>query len=213
MAKPYQTLVDTLNILERDQVAFESELGTELQGLNHEELVKLGAEMIKALRAFVDMGIVFAEQQQHGLLPKLTQALEEYELLLNPPKILGGICPCLKPARFGPEYDRKFALVKAQALASAFMARSVVIEGKGEKLNMDSMRFSDYSNKMNNLFNTLSSISTKGNDATRENARNELLAALELVNRFMKSYEEETEGFRAESKRRLASVTELLTSR
>jgi hypothetical protein len=41
----------------------------------------------------------------------------------------------------------------------------------------------------------------------------ELLAALEMINRFLKQYEEETEGFRTESKRRLASMNELLNSR
>jgi hypothetical protein len=119
----------------------------------------------------------------------------------------------LKPARSGPEYDKRFFLVRAQVDVAVFMARAVVIEGVAEKLNIESVRYSEYSAKMNNLFNSLSIISTRGNDAAREEARGELLAALEMISRFLKSYEEETEGFRTESKRRLASMNELLNSR
>lgn len=75
---------------------------------------------------------------------------------------------------------------------------------------MDSMRYADYANKMTVVFNTLSAINTKGDDAARENAKNEILAALESVHKFMKSYEDETAEFRGECRRRLASTAELL---
>jgi hypothetical protein len=213
MARPFQTLMDMHTQIEHDQTLFESELGGELQGHQHEELVQEGAEMLKAIKEFINMGITFAEQQPHGFIPTLTKALEDYLSLLLPPKVCGGFCPCLKPARSGPEYDKRFFLVRAQVDVAVFMARAVVIEGVAEKLNIESVRYSEYSAKMNNLFNSLSIISTRGNDAAREEARGELLAALEMISRFLKSYEEETEGFRTESKRRLASMNELLNSR
>jgi hypothetical protein len=78
---------------------------------------------------------------------------------------------------------------------------------------MESMHYADYANRLNTLHNTLSAISTKGNDQARENARVELLAALESVDRFMKSFEPETTEFRSECNRRVASTNELLSSR
>lgn len=38
----YQIFLDVLNQLENDQSFFEAELGQELQGIRHEELVRLG---------------------------------------------------------------------------------------------------------------------------------------------------------------------------
>lgn len=209
----YQLLIDTITQAEHDQSLFESELGNELQGVQHSELVSLGNKMIKRFRIFVDMGKVFADQQQPNVLAKMLEALQDYEYLLMPPKVFGGYCPCLKPARSGPEYDKRYLIVRCKVVAGTFLAHSILIESKGEKINMDSMHFADYSNKMNSIFNNLQSIQTKGNDAARETAKNEILAALELVNRFMKSFEEETAEFKAEVRRRIASTSELLTSR
>lgn len=42
MSSSYQTLVDAVNQVEHDQSLFESQLGTELQGALHAELVLLG---------------------------------------------------------------------------------------------------------------------------------------------------------------------------
>lgn len=209
----YQLLIDAVTQAEHDQSLFQSELGNELQGAVHTELVALGGKMIKRFRAFVDMGKVFADQQQPNVLAKMLEAVQDYEYLLMPPKVFGGYCPCLKPARSGPEYDKRYLIVRCKVVAGTFLAHSILIESKGEKINMDSMHFADYSNKMNGIFNSLQSIQTRGSDAARETAKNEILAALELVNRFMKSFEEETAEFKAEVRRRLASTNELLTSR
>jgi hypothetical protein len=171
MARPFQLLVDILGQVEHDQSLFEAELGSELQGHHHEELIAAGAEMIAAVKEFVTLGVVFAEQQPHGFIPTLTRALEDYEGLLLPPKVCGGFCPCLKPARNGPEYDRKFFSTRAEVDVCIFMAKAIVIEGKAEKLNIESVKYAEYATKMNNLFNSLSIISTRGNDAAREEAR------------------------------------------
>ena len=42
MSSTYQALVDAVNQVEHDQSLFESQLGTELQGALHAELVQLG---------------------------------------------------------------------------------------------------------------------------------------------------------------------------
>ena len=46
MSSSYQTLVDAVNQVEHDQSLFESQLGTELQGALHAELVLLGKTVI-----------------------------------------------------------------------------------------------------------------------------------------------------------------------
>lgn len=209
----YQGLVDIVNQLEHDQSLFQAELGNELPGALHAELVELGDVMSRILRVFVDKGKMFSDQQQPNVLGKMIEAAHDYIALLMPAKVCGGFCPCLKPARSGPEYEKRYLMSRTKVVSATFLAHSILIENKAEKFNMDSMHFADFANKMNNIFNVLSSISTKGGDESRENARGELLNSLEMVNRFMKSFEEETNDFKAECRRRLASTNELLTSR
>ena len=209
----YQGLVEAVNQVEHDQSLFQAELGNELPGALHAELVELGSIMARILRVFVDKGKFFSDQQQPNVLGKMIEAVHDYISLLMPAKVCGGFCPCLKPARSGPEYEKRYLMSRTKVVSVTFLAHSILIENKAEKYNMDSMHFADFANKMNNIFNVLSSISTKGNDDQRENTRGELLNALEMVNRFMKSFDEETTDFKAECRRRLTSTNELLTTR
>ena len=153
--------------------------------------------MIKKIKTFIDMGKMFADSQQPDVISKMLQSIQEYVVLLMPPKVFGGFCPCLKPARFGPEYERQYLLTRSKVVAATFLVDAILIENKAEKFNMDSMHFADYANKMNSIFNILSNISTKGNEQAREQAKNELLQAFEQVNKFMKVFEEETVEFRS----------------
>lgn len=207
----YQIFLDALTQLEEDQSFFEAEVGQELQGIHHENLVRLGGKMAKKLRLFANVGQSFAESLQPDFLTKIIGTIQEYGHLIMPPKVFGGFCPCLKPARDGPEYDKRFRAILAKVVSTLFVCQAVVIENTGEKLNMDSMHFQDYANRMNTLHTTLTSISTKGNEQAREGCRIELLASVEAVNRFMRSFDTDVEEFKAESKRRLASISELLS--
>ena len=207
----YQIFLDALTQLEEDQSFFEAEVGQELQGIHHEQLVRLGGKMTKKLRLFANVGKSFAESLQPDFLVKIIETIHEYGHLIMPPKVFGGFCPCLKPARDGPEYDKKFRAVFAKVVSTLFVCQAVVIENAGEKLNMDSMHFQDYVNRMNTIQTTLGSISTRGNEHAREGCRIELLASVEAVNRFMTSFDTDTEEFKAESNRRLSSTRELLS--
>jgi hypothetical protein len=209
----FEAVSEAFTQLEHDQSLFEAELGTELQGYHHEELVQLGTEMIIRVREFIQMGKVFAEQQSPEILTNMAYAIHEYEDLLMPAKLFGGMCPCIKPARHGPDYDRQFVACRVKVVSTIFIAHAIIIENKAEKINMDSVHFADYTNKLNAIFNMLSSISTKGDDKARENAKAELMKAVEVVHRFLRSFDEETEDFRAESKRRISSINELLSVR
>lgn len=209
----YQKFLDVLTQLEEDQSLFESELGQELQGVQHENLIRLGGKMTKKLRLFAKLGQGYAESLQPDFLPKITEAIEEYEHLIMPPKVFGGFCPCLKPARDGPEYDKKFRATLAKVVSTLFVCQAVVIEDAGEKLNMDSMHFADYANRMNTLQTVLSSISTQGNEQAREGCRIELLKAVESVNRFMKSFDVDVQDFLRETERRLNFISDTLQAR
>eukprot|EP01036_Dinobryon_divergens_P030405 gene30405-39647_t len=96
----YQDFLDYLAQLQEDQSLFESELGTaELQGVQHEEIVKMGKQLLKKLRQFAKMGRSFAETLPPDFVSKLTDSIVCYRDLIMPPKVCGGYCPCLKPAR------------------------------------------------------------------------------------------------------------------
>ena len=209
----FDTFVERLTQLELDQSFYESLVGSELQGVQHEELVKLGKSMCKRLRKFADMGQSFAETLPPDFTAKLTESIEGYRDLMVPPKILGGFCPCLKPARSGPEYDKKILTVKSKMVTSLFVTQAVIVESRGEKINMDSMHYADYCNKMNKCFDQLNDVKCKGSDKALENARKKLLACLEQVEKFVGNFGDDNKEFKAEATRRIRSTQELLNSR
>lgn len=208
----YQFFLESLTQLEADQSFFESMLGTELQGVRHEDLVRLGGKMSKKARLFASKGQSFADQLQPDFIVKIIEAIQDYQILIMPPKVFGGFCPCLKPAREGPEYDKKFLASYIKVVSTIYVTQAVLLENTADQMNMDAMHFGDYANRMNTLHSTLGSISTNGNEKAREGCRIELLASVEAVNRFLKSFDTDTEEFKAESKRRLSSTNELLSS-
>jgi hypothetical protein len=209
----YQLFLESLTQLEADQSFFESKLETELQGVHHEDLVRLGGKMSKKARLFADKGQAFADQLRPDFIVKITEAIQDYQLLIMPPKaIFGGIFACLKPAREGPEYDKKFLATYSKVVSTVYITQSVLLEQTADQMNVDAIHFGDYTNRMNILHSRLSSISTNGNEKTREGCRIELLASVEAVNHFLKSFDSDTKEFKAESKRRLSSTNELLSS-
>ena len=181
----YQKFLEALAQLEEDQSLFESEIGQELNGIHHENIIVLGGKMAKKLKIFASGGRNFAEGLQPDFISKITEAIEEYEHLIMPPKVCGGFCPCLKPARDGPEYDKKFRATMAKMVSTLFVCQAVVIEHRGEKINMDSMHFAEYANRMNTVHSHLCAISTTGNEQAREGCRVELLASADSISKFM----------------------------
>jgi hypothetical protein len=127
--------------------------------------------MCKKIRSFANAGQTFADSLQPDFLAKIIDSIQDYSNLIMPPKVFGGFCPCLKPAREGPEYDKKFQITMSKVVSTLFVCQAVLIENQGEQLNMDSMHFADYSNRMNTLHTTLGSISTKGSEQAREGCR------------------------------------------
>lgn len=216
MSGNYEVFTDKLNQLDQDQSLFESELGDNDKGVQHEELVKLGGIMLKRLHKFAEKGQTFADTLPSDFLPKLIEAIQTYQNLMMPPKVFGGLCPCLKPARSGPEYEKKFLIAKSKMVTTIFVTQAVLIEYKGEQHNMESMHFNEYVNKMNSIFTTLSDIKYQNNsDKVLENARKNLLSATDAVDRFVNYFGDSggSTEFKAEALRRIKATKDLLAAR
>ena len=204
----YQLLVEALTQLEEDQSLFEAELGHELRGPHHEQLVKLGGKMCQKARLLADLGPF--SNLQIDFLTKVTDAIREYEQLILPPKVFRGFCPCLKLARTGPEYERNFFNALSKVVSALFLCEVLLIKYHVEKLNMESMHFLDYVNKMNAIQTTLGSILIENKELATDSCRIELLASVEAVHRFLELFEIDTEGFKSESDMRISNVNDLL---
>ncbi len=212
----YQLFLDALSQLEQDQSLYEADVGgPELQGVQHEEIVKLGGRLCKRLKKFAEEGQTFAETLPPDFTNKLTDTIQSYQNLIVPPKIFGGFCPCLKPARSGEEYEKKMLTTKSKMVASLFVVQAVIIESRGEVINMNSMHYADYVNKMNTVFNSLADIRCVGSEKALENCRKKLLVSLEGVEKFISNIGDSggKNDFQQEAKRRIRSTQELLTSR
>jgi hypothetical protein len=213
----YQTFLSLLQQFAQDQTFYESDLlnSEELDGKEHEDIIKLGGVMSKRLQKFAEKGEGFAETLPNDFLPKLMDAIQSYQLLIVPPKPFGGFCPCLKPARSGVEYEKKMLVTKAKMVSVIFISYAVIIENKGEQHNMDSMHYADYCNKMNNVFSQLnevklmnSNVSEKGLEANRK----KLLACTESVDKFILHFGESggSEEFKTVAQRRIRAAQESL---
>lgn len=204
----YQTLLNVLSQLEEDQSYYEAALGHELRGHPHVELVILGGKMCKKVRLFADYGQ--NADLQDAFVSKVIDTLKVYMNLLMPPKIFGGFCPCLKPARFGPEYEKRFVVVLARVVSALFECEAVVIEFCSERINLGSLHFVDYLSRMNVIQCTLSSISGRLTVKGREALRIELTAVIEMVRKYLILFNAETIELISESDDKLDSLTEML---
>lgn len=107
----YQDFIDALQQTEQDQSFYENATqGGDLQGKSDTALVRLGGQMLQKMRIFADIGPDFAAKMPSDFCVTLRDTLADYGELMMPPKVCGGLCPCLKSLfnkRDGPEYTRR----------------------------------------------------------------------------------------------------------
>lgn len=206
----YQSLLDILLQLEEDQSFYEAALGHELRGFPHLELVIMGGKMCKKVRLFADCGR--SADLQNAFVSKVIDCIKEYMNLMMPPKICGGFCPCLRPARQGPEYEKKFIITLAKVVSTLFECEAVVIEFCAERLNLGSMHFVDYISRMDIIYATLANICGKITDEGREACRIELLATAESVRRFLNLFGTDTIELISYSEVQLSATSEILVA-
>jgi hypothetical protein len=213
MASSYQQFCEALAYIQQDQEKFENLAGSgEFSGPKHEELAVLGSKMLRNLLKLAKKGESFAQSLPPDFLERLTHACKEYYLLFMPPKRFGGLCPCLKLRRYGIEYEKRLCVVKAEVVSAVFLPIGAIVDSKAEVLNIDSVKYSEYIARMNDLFKLLQNVITKGNETVREKARKDLLMAWDSVGKFLEHYCESNESFLMEAKRQLRSVKETLTN-
>lgn len=186
----YQIFLEKLSILQQDQTLYEAEIqnSDELQGLQHEEVIKLGRLMCKRFQRFAEKGQDFADTLSPDFVPKLIEAMNLYQTLIVPPKIFGGFCPCLKPARNGPEYEKKLSLTKARMVTACFTSQAVLIEQKAEQHNVEGVQSADYVSKMTLVFKALDDIKVGNSEKSQELSRKKLIKATEQVDRFVQLF-------------------------
>lgn len=214
---PFIKLKEDTEQLSSDMSLFRQIAAEEIHDERHDDLVASGEEMLNRLQDFIKLGSSYIDTNvQPDTLYKMIEAIYELTNLMLPPKLMGGYCPCFKPKRSGGDYDKRFYLTESRLILIAFLSQAAVVDHSAEQLNDDSAYYSSITKKMNVVFNTLSEIKTQGNDKIREKAKNELAAACDTVNRFVKTHfgeDPEQAEFNAEATRRILQTNELLTSR
>lgn len=209
----YDTFTDSLDQLERDQTFFENEISHgELKGNdNHETLVKYGGKMCGVLKKFADKGPNFA-CNKNDLLVIFVAAIKEYTLLLMPKKVCGGMFSCCKASRSGAAYDLKYYSARSKCIAAILGSKSALLYEDGDNYNTESMNYTNYARKANDIQGILSAIkSNKIGDAAKDKSRKELIAAVDKVKQFLRSFEDQSSSIYDDAQRRVTSCSELLT--
>ena len=204
----YDEFSDLIDQLIDDQSLFQAEPPETCK-----ELVIAGKSMVESLVEFKALGKFFWMSLPETDLAEIIYAIKEYKSILLPPKIccgLGAYFSCLvKLSRSGIEYEKRLFSTHAIVIDACYSLKLIVIGNFLEKMNSESMQYLDYVNRMNGISNSLANLSTKGGDHLRENARIELLAMLDQIDRFIKHYFEEDgphHAFRMEACRRITQT-------
>lgn len=147
------------------------------------------------------------------LLAMFNTAMKDYTELLMPKKVFGGLCSCLKPARSGTVYEKRYFNVRSQLVQAKLGGVAAVIEMKGESLFDDAQSYIKYAKDLNSIQDLLVGIkSNKATDQGREQAKNELTGAVEKIKQFLKAHDKIIEEYYVESQRRVKAAQELLTN-
>jgi hypothetical protein len=219
MDEKYQQFLDALNQLAQDQSLYESELEREeeLKGVRHEEIIKLGSVMCKRLQKFAAKGETFMDDlPSPDILPNFIDSITSYQSLIVPPKVFGGFCPCLKSARDGPEYDRKFLTTKAKMVSAIFISYAILILKKGEEISTRCSQFDVYIDDMNRVFTPLCEIKCVNSEPKHlDSVRHKLLKELDNVDKFIQLHSERSgkPEFKVEALRSIKKVQDLLTTK
>ena len=211
----FEQFRDSVKQLEQDQTFFDNEsTGGDLQDDNHVTLVKYGDKMCKCFTKFLDMGNEFSDKVEQDNYKRYIDSIQSYTTLLLKKKKFGGLCPCLNESRSGSKYETKYLIVRSKVVDCIFSSQAHVLEEKSELISMDSMRYSDYSTKLNMVFQSLnvikSNITTEGG---RDKAKKDLTVAIDKVSQFLKSFETETREFFDDALRIIQSSKDLLSDK
>ena len=76
-------------------------------------------------------------------------AMKDYTELLMPKKVFGGLCSCLKPARSGTVYEKRYFNVRSKLVQAKLGGIAAVIEMKGESLYDDAQSYIKYAKDLN----------------------------------------------------------------
>lgn len=143
--------------------------------------------------------------------------MDSYSALLLPPSLFGGLelfCPCLKPGRSGPEYDKRLRRMRCQLVNNVYATEVALFFLQADASNKESLYYAEYESKMTAIATVLEQVLTRGDQNVRETARVELIKAAEDTESFLRVFFEKEElDFKAEAARRVANTIAALASR
>ena len=123
---------------------------------NTRDLLADGKIMCDSLAMFRRLGKKFWSNVSESELADIEYTIESYRNILLPPKIsfgLGWCCPCLlKLKRSGLEYEKQLLTVHATVIGTGYTIRLQIIESEVDKMLMESLKFNEYVQKMNGMF-------------------------------------------------------------
>lgn len=213
MASKFEEFCNALAFLQQDQPVFVSQVDSgEFVGLKHQQLVTLGSKMLKNLLKLAKRGEEFANTLPPDFLERLTHAIQEYyKLFYIKPKVFGGLfSSCTKQRRQGNQYEQRLSIIKAKVVSATFLPIGILVDAKAEILNVESVKYSEYIARMNDIFSMLNAVITKGNESVRQKAKHDLYGAMESVKKFVEFYCDNDEEFIMEARRRLRNIKDIL---
>lgn len=185
----------------------------------YQETTALGEKMILTLLRILKKGEAhYSSDIPPDFTPKTMRAISLYHEVLVPREPFWGMCFCLHAERAGDTYEKNLFESKLNLVYIDILGKSYLSEERIENLNIESLRFVEYSKRANDIFDEISKIETKGGEKVREKARLSLLASTESIEFFVKNNfgffekEEDPMSLRVEALRRIRIATSILNT-
>lgn len=137
--------------------------------------------------------------------------MDAYTEFMIPPDPFGGFCPCLKPQREGPVYEKQMQRVQMRIMNSILMAQYALIEGRIHESMTLTSQYSESSIKISAIQDRLEMKYSKHEQHVLDSARLKLLSIAEEAEVFVRTHlETESIELKAEANRRVnIAITEL----
>lgn len=177
----------------------------------HSSLIQQGASLCDHLRRCNDAGNSAAQRFPRKFLANRIECMDAYTEFMIPPDPFGGLCPCLKPQREGPAYEKQMQRIQMRIMNSILMAQYALIEVRVHESMTLTSQCSESSIKISAIQDRLEMRYSKIEQHALDSARLKLLSIAEEAEVFARTHlESESIELKAEANRRVGiAIAEL----
>ena len=178
----------------------------------HSDLIQQGAVFCVHLKKLKEAGKAAILRLPRKFIGNRIDCMNTYTEFMIPPDPFGGLCPCLKPQRAGPDYEKQLKRIEMQIMSSTLMTEYAEIEIEVFDALTFTSQYTESSMRISSLQDRLEIVYPKDDPQALDTARRKLQSIAEEIEQFVRSHlETEDLELKAEANRRVNLAIEGLS--